>query len=163
MKFVYVGLIFALWSSRTATLLVEDSTTRRELVRGIPISGPEASKPLKSSIHAGSDLKLRYQVDATVSRDDERLLRRASIFLNSTGDLGENSSALMVSYIDQFRAIVITLRGRADSITNGNIPSRLCPSFPMVQLIRVQQTNLYPTQPLLVNLCRTRRKSSSNP
>ncbi len=113
MKFLSAVFMFAVWSSRSATLLVEDSKTQRGLVRGTPISGPEANQPFK----CGSDLKLRYQVDATVSRDDERLLRRASNFLSSIGDVGESSNALMVSYIDQFTSIVMVLRDRADSIT----------------------------------------------
>jgi hypothetical protein len=115
MRFLVFVWMFALWSSRTATLSVEEISPRRSLVRGDTVSCPEGK-----SLHCGSDLKLRYRVESTVSRDDERLVRRASIFLESLVALGSNSSALVVSDINQLRAVVVVLRERADIITKCN-------------------------------------------
>lgn len=73
----------------------------------------------------GSDVPTRFQIEASISRDDELLLRRATKFWKGLSEDANISESMKRTYIIQFKSIVDVLTSRMDRIRKSNDSSAI--------------------------------------
>ena len=74
-------------------------------------------------LKGGYDLGSRFQLEASVGRDDELMLRRATKFIQALSSDASISDSLKYAYASQFKAVVDSLSRRADCIQTCKHPS----------------------------------------
>ena len=72
-------------------------------------------------LRGGSDVSSKFQIDATVSQEDDQLLRRANKFWDVLNRDQSFSDSLKWSYTNQFGEVLGLLSARADCIQRGNV------------------------------------------